>query len=32
MNRRRLDFEAMRDALLAAAGKLDRRDGRPAVD
>ena len=29
MNRRRLDFEAMRDSLLAVAGQLDRPDGRP---
>jgi cytochrome c553 len=32
MNRRRLDFEAMRDALLAASGALDRTAGGPAVD
>lgn len=32
MNRRRLDFEAMRDSLLAAAGTLDRSIGGPAVD
>jgi hypothetical protein len=31
-NRRRLDFEAMRDALLAVAGNLDRTIGGPAVD
>jgi cytochrome c553 len=31
MNRRRLDFEATRDALLAAAGHLDRRVGGPSV-
>ncbi|HMF17338.1 MAG TPA: PSD1 and planctomycete cytochrome C domain-containing protein, partial [Gemmataceae bacterium] len=31
MNRRRLDFEAMRDALLAVGGKLDRRIGGPSV-
>ena len=30
-NRRRLDFEATRDALLAAAGSLDRRLGGPPV-
>jgi hypothetical protein len=30
MNRRRLDFEALRDSLLAASGRLDRRmNGRP---
>jgi hypothetical protein len=32
MNRRRLDFEAMRDALLAVSGKLDLAMGGPAVD
>jgi cytochrome c553 len=32
MNRRRLDFEAMRDALLAVSGALDRTAGGPAVD
>src|SRR5207302_5299893 len=32
MNRRRLDFEAMRDALLAASGRLERTAGGPAVD
>lgn len=32
MNRRRLDFEAMRDAALAAAGRLDRRMGGRPVD
>ncbi len=32
MNRQRLDFEAMRDGLLAAAGRLDVRSGGPAVD
>jgi mono/diheme cytochrome c family protein len=32
MNRRRLDFEAMRDALLVASGALDRTAGGPAVD
>src|SRR5207248_9319963 len=32
MNRRRLDFEAMRDALLASSGALDRAAGGPAVD
>ena len=31
-NRRRLDFEAMRDSLLAASGKLDRTVGGRAVD
>jgi hypothetical protein len=31
MNRRRLGFEPMRDALLAAAGKLDRTVGGPSV-
>jgi hypothetical protein len=31
-NRQRLDFEAMRDALLAVAGNLDRKRGGPAVD
>jgi len=31
MNRRRLGFEPMRDALLAAAGKLDRNVGGPSV-
>jgi hypothetical protein len=31
MNRRRLDFEATRDALLAVAGALDRRLGGPPV-
>jgi hypothetical protein len=31
MNRRRLDFEATRDALLAAAGILDRTLGGPAI-
>ncbi len=31
-NRRRLDFEAMRDALLAVAGNLDLQAGGPAVD
>src|SRR5262249_45752887 len=31
MNRRRLDFEATRDALLAVAGKLERRLGGPSV-
>jgi hypothetical protein len=29
MNRRRLDFEATRDALLAVSGRLDRRSGGP---
>ena len=32
MNRSRLDFEAMRDALLATSGQLDRRMGGVAVD
>jgi hypothetical protein len=32
MNRRRLDFEAMRDALLAVSGSLDRTAGGPALD
>jgi mono/diheme cytochrome c family protein len=32
MNRRRLDFEQMRDALLAAAGKLDLAAGGPSAD
>jgi mono/diheme cytochrome c family protein len=32
MNRRRLDFEAMRDTLLATSGKLDRTMGGHAVD
>jgi uncharacterized protein DUF1549/uncharacterized protein DUF1553/cytochrome c len=32
MNRRRLDFEAMRDSLLAASGQLDDEMGGPAVD
>jgi hypothetical protein len=32
MNRRRLDWEASRDALLAAAGDLDRTIGGPAVE
>jgi len=31
MNRRRLDFEATRDALLAVAGSLDRKVGGPPV-
>jgi hypothetical protein len=31
MNRRRLDFEATRDALLAVAGKLDARVGGPSL-
>jgi hypothetical protein len=31
MNRRRLDFEALRDALLAVAGRLDRTIGGPSV-
>ncbi len=32
MNRRRLDFEALRDALFVAAGRLDRTMGGPGVD
>jgi hypothetical protein len=32
MNRRRLEFEALRDALASAAGMLDRRQGGPPVD
>lgn len=32
MNRRRLDFEAMRDTLLAAAGRLDLTVGGPSVN
>ena len=32
MNRRRLDFEATRDSLLAVSGGLDRTIGGPAVD
>ncbi|MBI3837001.1 MAG: PSD1 domain-containing protein [Planctomycetia bacterium] len=32
MNRRRLDFEALRDSLLLAAGKLDLASGGPSVD
>src|SRR3954447_21971036 len=32
MNPRRLDFEAMRDGLLAVSGKLDLATGGPAVD
>jgi hypothetical protein len=31
MNRRRLDFEAMRDGLLAVSGRLDRRIGGPPL-
>jgi hypothetical protein len=31
MNRRRLDFEATRDVLLAVAGRLDRKVGGPSV-
>jgi hypothetical protein len=31
MNRQRLDFEAMRDALLAVSGRLDRTVGGPSV-
>ena len=31
MNRRRLDFESLRDSLLAASGQLDRTIGGPAV-
>jgi cytochrome c553 len=32
MNRRRLDFEALRDSLFLAAGKLDLASGGPSVD
>jgi hypothetical protein len=32
MNRRRLDFEAMRDTLLAVSGQLDLKTGGPSVD
>ncbi len=32
MNRRRLDFEALRDSMLAASGKLDLTLGGPSVD
>ena len=32
MNRRRLDFEALRDALLVTAGRLDRTLGGPSVE
>jgi len=32
MNRKRLDFESMRDALLATSGQLDAAVGGPAVD
>ncbi len=32
MNRKRLDFESMRDALLASSGQLDAAVGGPAVD
>ncbi len=32
MNRRRLDFEALRDSLFFAAGKLDLASGGPSVD
>ncbi len=32
MNRRRLDFEALRDSLLSASGHLDRRFGGPSVN
>ena len=32
MNRRRLDFESLRDSLLVAAGRLDRTLGGPSVD
>ena len=31
MNRQRLDFESLRDALLAVSGRLDRRVGGPSV-
>src|SRR5262249_62128660 len=32
MNRRRLDFEQMRDSLIAVTGQLDHTAGGPAVD
>ncbi|MFO0950098.1 MAG: PSD1 and planctomycete cytochrome C domain-containing protein [Isosphaeraceae bacterium] len=32
MNRRRLDFEGLRDAILAVSGRLDRRVGGPPMD
>ncbi len=32
MNRRRLDFESLRDAMLVAAGRLERAVGGPPVD
>jgi hypothetical protein len=32
MNRRRLDFEQLRDALILVTGKLDRRAGGPSVE
>jgi hypothetical protein len=32
MGRRRLEFEALRDGMLAAAGRLDEKKGGPAVD
>ena len=32
MNRKRLDFEAIRDSLLAASGQLDRTLGGPAIE
>ena len=32
MNRRRLEFEALRDSMLAVAGRLDDRKGGPSVD
>ncbi len=32
MNRKRLDFESLRDGLLAAAGQLDRSLGGPAIE
>ena len=32
MNRRRLEFEALRDGMLAVAGRLEDRKGGPAVD
>ena len=32
MSRKRLDFEALRDALLATSGRLDRRVGGPSVN
>ena len=32
MNRRRLEFESLRDSMLATAGRLDQKTGGPAVD